>query len=497
MPPAQTSACARPSATALAACTIEACGSARTAAHRVGGLGDRDRRVDHLDARRRLAELVRGAEQDARARPVRPPAPRLPRPRPGPGRRRCSPPRRPRRRGRLLQTADPAGGASGSHRLVVVVIVIVRARASRPRDRRRCRTPGTPGAAGGGCGTADRRSRRERRSCAGPAAWRCGCGTAFSWGPPSTQKATSPATRYSSSSSLSFAQRGSGGARGDAPAPASLRSAAHTGQSPAQSSRRAPSAGTRARTRRAPSRARSSVSSCDVGALELLAPSPCAVVDLTRLHRRRSGDASLQAAHAGADGPRLEAQPQRVPAADHPRDVELDGHAHRLGAGSARRPARQRSISPRAASRRALARAQPQAGQVEVVGSGCHRPQASVACDRDPGARYRGGEVLVTRVRDGVPLAELALEDLAGRVARQLLHEHHLARHLVAGEVLLDVGLDGPLRSDLAGVSPHDEGPQPLAELLVGNADDGDLLDRRCGRRAGPRPRAGTRSPRR
>ena len=37
---------------------------------------------------------------------------------------------------------------------------------------------------------------------------------------------------------------------------------------------------------------------------------------------------------------------------------------------------------------------------------------------------------------------ELALEDLAGRVARQLVHEHDLARDLVAGEVLLDVRLE-------------------------------------------------------
>ena len=41
--------------------------------------------------------------------------------------------------------------------------------------------------------------------------------------------------------------------------------------------------------------------------------------------------------------------------------------------------------------------------------------------------------------------AEFALEDLAGRVARQLVEEDHLARHLVAGQVLPDVGLDGVL----------------------------------------------------
>ena len=39
-------------------------------------------------------------------------------------------------------------------------------------------------------------------------------------------------------------------------------------------------------------------------------------------------------------------------------------------------------------------------------------------------------------------LLELALEDLAGRVARQLVEEHDLARHLVVREVVLDVVLD-------------------------------------------------------
>src|SRR5689334_432723 len=54
---------------------------------------------------------------------------------------------------------------------------------------------------------------------------------------------------------------------------------------------------------------------------------------------------------------------------------------------------------------------------------------------------------------------EVALEHLAGRVARQLVEEDDLARHLVAGEVLLDVTLerllvDRPLRDH--------EGAQPL-----------------------------------
>ena len=63
VPPAQTSAWARPSATARAAITIEASGVVR-AARRVLGLGDRDRRVDHLTPCWDLAQLGRRAEQE-------------------------------------------------------------------------------------------------------------------------------------------------------------------------------------------------------------------------------------------------------------------------------------------------------------------------------------------------------------------------------------------------------------------------------------------------
>ena len=64
--PAHTSACARPCATARAACTIEASGVVR-AAHRVLGLGDRHRRVHDLHARRRLAQLSAGPNSRTRA----------------------------------------------------------------------------------------------------------------------------------------------------------------------------------------------------------------------------------------------------------------------------------------------------------------------------------------------------------------------------------------------------------------------------------------------
>src|SRR4051812_32368072 len=78
--------------------------------------------------------------------------------------------------------------------------------------------------------------------------------------------------------------------------------------------------------------------------------------------------------------------------------------------------------------------------------------------------------------RSALVLGQLALEDLAGRVARQLLHEDDVARDLVAREVRLHVILQ--LR--LGGVAPgveDDERAQALTELLVLDADDGDLAD--------------------
>ena len=86
--------------------------------------------------------------------------------------------------------------------------------------------------------------------------------------------------------------------------------------------------------------------------------------------------------------------------------------------------------------------------------------------------------------------------ELAGRRAGQRVDEHHRARHLVPGEVVADVLLDLRLGQPGAGTA-HDERLQPLAELLVGHADDGGLERSPGGRRAGPRPRPGTRSRRR
>src|ERR1700753_2358807 len=75
-----------------------------------------------------------------------------------------------------------------------------------------------------------------------------------------------------------------------------------------------------------------------------------------------------------------------------------------------------------------------------------------------------------------VAVDELTLEHLAGRVARQLVQEHDLARDLVAGQVLTDVVADLVLAQP-GPVAPHPERPQPLAEALVLDADRRGLDD--------------------
>src|SRR6478609_8175267 len=60
---------------------------------------------------------------------------------------------------------------------------------------------------------------------------------------------------------------------------------------------------------------------------------------------------------------------------------------------------------------------------------------------RDVGERT-GGLSGLGRGRRVCPGVQLALEDLAGRVARQLVDEGDLARRLVCGKVRLDVDLE-------------------------------------------------------
>src|SRR3954452_6867712 len=73
---------------------------------------------------------------------------------------------------------------------------------------------------------------------------------------------------------------------------------------------------------------------------------------------------------------------------------------------------------------------------------------------------------------EGSGVLELALKHLAGRGPRELVDEDHVARRLVAREVLLDVVLD-VLRAEGAVLDDH--GLQALAELVVVDAEDGDV----------------------
>src|SRR6476620_2119135 len=73
-------------------------------------------------------------------------------------------------------------------------------------------------------------------------------------------------------------------------------------------------------------------------------------------------------------------------------------------------------------------------------------------------------------------VAQLAFEDLSSRVARQFVEEDHLARHLIAGQMLFDVGLD-VLLADAGAVGLDHERAQPVPPLLVLHAHRGGLDD--------------------
>ena len=119
--PPETSASARPSATACTACTIEAFGVDAHGARGIGGLGDRDGRVDDVEPGRGL-DLRLGAEDqhaDAAARTRR--AHRRARPRAGR--------RRPRWRRARSSAAGrrpwPLSGPPSGPALVVVIVIVV------------------------------------------------------------------------------------------------------------------------------------------------------------------------------------------------------------------------------------------------------------------------------------------------------------------------------------------------------------------------------------
>src|SRR5690348_17089789 len=75
-----------------------------------------------------------------------------------------------------------------------------------------------------------------------------------------------------------------------------------------------------------------------------------------------------------------------------------------------------------------------------------------------------------------VRLAQLALQDLAGGIARQCLGEVDGARHLVAGDALPRVVDELLYRHGGAGFFHHDR-LHRLAPLRVGHADDSHVGD--------------------
>ena len=78
-----------------------------------------------------------------------------------------------------------------------------------------------------------------------------------------------------------------------------------------------------------------------------------------------------------------------------------------------------------------------------------------------------------------VPPPEQGLLDLARRVSRHL-GEDHLARALVAGQLEAEL-VDVILRGVLAALLELDDGGGDLSQALVGQADDGHVLDRVVG----------------
>ncbi len=390
VPPAHTSACARPSATARAAITIDASGVARAALAGSAAFA--------IDTGASTTSTPAGGSPSSAAGPNR--STRAPRaaasaapaatsagPRSAPLQSTATTGLRPGRRRAPPTTRDCESAAEmvpGCQRplaslplvVIVVVVVLVHARRRRSRGPRRCRT-------------------RGHTRCGRRGLWHCG--HSFTAGVPILCCARRLAVRlcdcfflgtaietegyqdgdshrcgsglYSSFSSRSFAQRGSGAASWWCSGPASLRSAAHTGHSPAQSSRQSIFAGIASANASRAHAARSSVSSCTYG---LSSSSPAAGRSTSRASTSTRGLGFLQAAHARARHAAAKREPQRVAAADHPRDLQLHRDARGLGrvALAAQRQRLDRHLQRQPAP---LAGGQPQTGEVEVVGLRSHR----------------------------------------------------------------------------------------------------------------------------
>src|SRR4051812_5778381 len=85
---------------------------------------------------------------------------------------------------------------------------------------------------------------------------------------------------------------------------------------------------------------------------------------------------------------------------------------------------------------------------------------------------------VISAARSGIFFLQLPLQDFSGCVARQLLEELDVARHLVARQVLLHILLDLVL-GQLGAAGGDDERLQPLAEVRVLDAHDRGIRDLR------------------
>ena len=300
--PLQTSACARPSATARAACTIEASGVPRTARTGSGSLAIETGRVDDLDAvaggRRAAPAGPNSSTSTPCAAAMRAPAATSAGPRSAP-------------LASTAMTVTAQAPSSGRDR--------GRARAERrPRGRRRCRTPGTRGAGGAGCGSAGSVERRGddlvlRAPLRGAAVRLLLLGSlhaarqAVAARPGAAAVEPTRPTRASARGASPSAGRAVAlvvVARGRA---SRERGSRRPGTARRSRACRAPASGAASATASCTQRRRSSTSPVDVRALELLAAA--GHVDLARvdLDRRRG---RLEAAHAGP-GERRDARRSR------------------------------------------------------------------------------------------------------------------------------------------------------------------------------------------
>src|SRR2546427_6333231 len=266
VPPAHTSACALPAATALAACTIEACGCARTAPAGSGLLAI-ETGASTTSTRGQGAPSSSAGPNRIECTPCSAaraaPAATSPAPKSAPLQSTAT-----TVAGASCAPAGDEGGASGTTPVLLVVVLVIAGAGARRHDlaarvgaAHRAHPVRSPRAVAARarvqCGDADL---VLGAALGGPAVGRLFLGDGHRGG-----KATSRERSYFSLSSRSLAQRGSAPRSWWCPAGASLRSAAHTGHRPAQSSRQSTLSGAVSTKASRAQAARSRVSSFTYG----------------------------------------------------------------------------------------------------------------------------------------------------------------------------------------------------------------------------------------